>query len=280
LATSANGQRAQSLNRDRRRPDNARVIHAIGAGVSVAFAVFLVVVAPILSRRRFAALLKAVATDPTARLRFYRRTVARQWPVTIGALALIGLLTERGPSSIGIGRPAAGHSLLSVGIIVAIVGLLAGGVLVTVVARRPGGRDMLRNAMGPAAVLLPTTATERRMFLVVSLTAGVTEELAFRGFLLAFMQWLAPDAARGWLVLASGVAFGVAHLYQGGRGALTTGIVGALLADTALNSGSLILPMVIHTVLDARWSVLPGFGETGAPSPRVASAPADDQART
>ncbi|MEP6661630.1 MAG: CPBP family intramembrane glutamic endopeptidase [Acidimicrobiales bacterium] len=251
------------------------MVHTLGAVVSVAFALFLVVVAPMQSRRRFAALLEAVTTDPTARLRFYRRTVLRQWPVTLGALALIGLLTGRGPSNIGVRLPAAGHSLLSTGIIVAIIALIAGGVLVTVVARRPGGGDILRNAMGPAAVLLPTTARERRVFLLVSVTAGVTEELAFRGFLLAFMQWVAPDAARGWLVLASGVAFGVAHVYQGARGAITTGIVGALLADTALSSGSLMLPAVIHTVLDARWSVLPGFGQTVASPPTAVNAPAE-----
>ncbi len=104
------------LNRDVCRPDNADVVHATGAVVSVAFALFLVVLAPMQSRRRFAALLEAVTTDPTARLRFYRRTVVRHWPVTIGALALIALLTGRGPSSIGLRLPAAGHSLLSAGL--------------------------------------------------------------------------------------------------------------------------------------------------------------------
>lgn len=250
------------------------MVQTLGAVASVSFAVFLIVVAPLQSRRRFAALLTVLTTDPTARLRFYRRTVARQWPITIGALALIGLLTGRGPSSIGVASPAAGHSLLSLGIVVATVGFIAGGALVTVVAYRPGGRDTLRNAMGPAAVLLPTNAAERRMFLLVSLTAGVTEELAFRGFLLAFFEWLAPPAGRGWLVLASAIAFAIAHLYQGARGAVTTGIVGALLANAALSSGSLILPVVIHTALDARWSVLPGFGTADASPPVITNAPA------
>ena len=246
------------------------MIETIGAVVAVAYAVFLVIVTPLQGRKRFAELLRAIATDPTARLRFYRRAVGRQWPVTFGALGVIALLTSRTPASIGLGRPARGHAVLSGGLIAAIIGLAAGGVLVTIVARRPGGREKLRNAMGPASALLPVTGAERRFFLAVSVTAGVTEELAFRGFLLSFFQWIAPDANRTSLVIASGLAFGVAHLYQGGRGMLTTGIIGALLADVTLASGSLLVPIVIHTVLDARWSALPSFGET----PRPVEAPA------
>lgn len=249
----------QFLNAGRSTPDKEDVIRTFGAIVAVAYAALLVVVAPIQGRRRFAALLHAIATDPSARLAFYRRTVARQWPITLAALALIGLLTGRTPSSIGLGAPRPGHSLLSGGMIAAVVGLAAGGILVTFIARSPGGRAKLRDAMGPASALLPVTSAERRVFLAVSVTAGVTEELAFRGFLLSFMQWLAPDAAHVWLVLLSGVAFGVAHLYQGPRGIITTGIVGALLADATLASGSLLVPMLIHTVLDARWSALPSF---------------------
>lgn len=247
------------------------MIKTLGAIAAVAYAAFLVLVAPIQGRKRFAALLRAIAADSSARLAFYRRTVTRQWPVTIGALVIIGLLTGRTPRSIGIGKPSAGHSLLSGSLIAAVIGLAAGGVLVTVVARRPGGRAKLRDAMGPASALLPVTGAERQFFLAVSVTAGVTEELAFRGFLLSFMQWLAPDASRLWLVVLSGVAFGVAHLYQGPKGVITTGIIGALLADATLASGSLLVPIVIHTVLDARWSVLPSFADA-EPAPLAADA--------
>ena len=241
------------------------VLRTLGAVIAVAYALFLVVVAPALGKKRFRRLVDAIAADPAARGRFYRKSVVRGWAITIGALTVIGLLTSRTPASIGVRGATEGHSLTGATLIGAVVGLGLGAVLVTVVARRPGGKDALRKAMGPAAVILPATSSERRYFLLVSLTAGVTEELAFRGFLLSFFRWIAPDTNRLALVLLSAVAFGVAHLYQGWRGMITTGIVGGLLADAALASGSLFLVMVIHTALDARWSLLPSFSEPPPP---------------
>jgi membrane protease YdiL (CAAX protease family) len=242
------------------------VLHTLGAVAAVAYALLLLVVAPLLGKRRFQRLVEAIASDPAARGRFYRRTVLRSWAITIGALTVIGLLTGQTPASIGLRGPTNGRSFAGSTLVGACVGLGLGAILVTLVARKPGGRETLRKAMGPAAVVLPVTASERHYFLLVSLTAGVTEELAFRGFLLSFFRWIAPDANRLTLVLVSGVVFGLAHLYQGWRGMITTGIVGGLLADAALASGSLLLVMVIHTALDARWSLLPGFSED---SPRV-----------
>ncbi|MEP6660678.1 MAG: CPBP family intramembrane glutamic endopeptidase [Acidimicrobiales bacterium] len=239
----------------------ADVLHTLGAVAAVAYALFLLVVAPVMGKRRFQRLVDAIASDPAARGRFYRRTVVRSWAITIGALTVMGLLTGRTPASIGLRGPTHGHSFAGPTLIGACVGLGLGAILVTLVARKPSGRDTLRKAMGPAAVVLPTTPSERRYFLLVSLTAGVTEELAFRGFLLSFFRWIAPGSSRLTLVLVSGLVFGLAHLYQGWRGMITTGIVGGLLADAALASGSLVLVMVIHTALDARWCLLPGFSD-------------------
>jgi membrane protease YdiL (CAAX protease family) len=244
----------------------ADVLNTLGAVAAVAYALFLLVVAPVMGKRRFRRLCEKIASDPAARGRFYRKTVVRSWSITIGALTVIGLLTGRTPASIGLRGPTHGRSFVGPTLIGAIVGLGLGAILVTLVARTPSGRDTLRKAMGPAAVVLPTTSAERRYFLLVSLTAGVTEELAFRGFLLSFFRWIAPDSSRLSLVLVSGLVFGLAHLYQGWRGMLTTGIVGGLLADAALASGSLVLVIIIHTALDARWSLLPGFDD---PNPRV-----------
>jgi hypothetical protein len=55
---------------------------------------------------------------------------------------------------------------------------------------------------------------------------------------------------------------------------ITTGIVGGLLADAALASGSLFLVMIIHTALDARWSLLPGFSDD---PPRVLTRETDNR---
>ncbi len=66
--------------------------------------------------------------------------------------------------------------------------------------------------------LLPQTATEKRWFDAVSVTAGICEEIIYRGFLFAyFAAWL-PGAAAGVVIVLAGLVFGLGHLYQGAAG--------------------------------------------------------------
>lgn len=51
--------------------------------------------------------------------------------------------------------------------------------------------------------------------------------------------------------------FGLAHAYQGPAGVLTTGVLGGVLAAVYLQSGSLLLPMALHTVIDLRFLLVP-----------------------
>ena len=46
--------------------------------------------------------------------------------------------------------------------------------------------------------------------------------------------------------------FGLAHWYQGRLGVLATGAVGAFLTQLYLTTGSLLLPMLLHVLIDLR----------------------------
>jgi len=94
---------------------------------------------------------------------------------------------------------------------------------------------------------MPHTPTELRRFYGLSVTAGVCEELLYRGFLIAYLvHWFGLIPAAG----ISAVIFGLGHLYQGWRGVLTTGAVGAFLAAVYLLTGSLLASMVLHALMD------------------------------
>jgi membrane protease YdiL (CAAX protease family) len=136
-------------------------------------------------------------------------------------------------------------------------------IALAVAATRPAGRvAMARMARGFLA-LLPTSRRERWAFAGVAVTAGVTEEVLYRLFLLNFLRWLWPGGGlRGALVL-SAVAFGLVHLYQGVRGVVTTGIAGWLLGAFYLGTRSLVLPMLVHTLVDLRILVLPDLSGVG-----------------
>jgi membrane protease YdiL (CAAX protease family) len=95
--------------------------------------------------------------------------------------------------------------------------------------------------------IIPHTAAELRLFTAVSITAGICEELLYRGFLIGYLShWMGVIQA----ALLSSLLFGVAHLYQGLRGILLTGAIGVFMSGIYLVSGSLYLPMIIHAAVD------------------------------
>ncbi|HSJ13081.1 MAG TPA: CPBP family intramembrane glutamic endopeptidase [Longimicrobiales bacterium] len=102
-------------------------------------------------------------------------------------------------------------------------------------------------------LLLPRTARERLAFVGLSLTAGITEELVFRGFLITVLT-----IASGSLTLAlilSALTFGIVHAYQEPAGAARATVLGLLLSAPFVATGSLLGAMIAHAAID----VLGGF---------------------
>lgn len=187
------------------------------------------------------------AVRPGAKSPVYLRIIAILWLFTCAALLVFPLSSLlRAPTSPGSGIPPS-----TAWIIAAAAGV---GQLLPVVFARfdPGLRARLAAAFDQVAYLLPRTAREKLLFAGVSVTAGITEELIYRGFLLRYLAagpWGLSAAAA--LVVSSAV-FGLAHAGQGAKGMLLTGVVGLLLGGLFLASGSLLLPMVLHTLIDLR----------------------------
>ncbi len=116
----------------------------------------------------------------------------------------------------------------------------------------------------PAAAiagLLPATPQERTLYAGVAVTAGVVEELLFRGFLMQYaigtLGWSWQSAA-----LASAVAFGVSHLYQGPVTAGTAALIGLGFAESYALTASLLVPVLLHTALDLRVLARVGVSST------------------
>jgi uncharacterized protein len=99
------------------------------------------------------------------------------------------------------------------------------------------------------AYFLPHIQRERLLFALLSVTAGVCEEWIFRGFVL---QTLHGTTRLPWItaLLGSSILFGWNHLYQGSRGLVMTTVTGLALGLAAISSGGLVLPIILHTLLD------------------------------
>lgn len=231
-------------------------LDGVPLAAAVALAGYLVAVQPVvggLSQRRFE---RAVGRDPTARLRRYRRTTVAEWALVAVMVAIVAAAPDLSAGDVGVRWPGLGGGAAPY-TVVGVLGLVPSVWLLVSLRRR-----VLREGVpltGPQQVLrlLPRTVRERRAFLRLALTAGVCEEALYRGFLLAcYVAW--AGGASGWeLVLVAAVSFGVAHLYQGGWGMLATGVLGGCLAILYVGTGSLLLPVLYHALIDIRALVLP-----------------------
>ena len=96
--------------------------------------------------------------------------------------------------------------------------------------------------------LMPVSRREKRLYAVLSLCAGIGEELAYRGYAISAVI-VAGGSAPVALVLTSS-AFAVLHSYQGVLGVARTGVVGVIMGLVFLHTGSLWPPIFAHVLID------------------------------
>ena len=97
------------------------------------------------------------------------------------------------------------------------------------------------------AGLAPHTPREVRSFNVLAVSAGVCEEVVYRGFMLWFAaMWLGLWPG----VLLSSLLFGAAHLYLGWKYTIRTSIAGLFFALVAVASASLWPAIILHAFVD------------------------------
>jgi membrane protease YdiL (CAAX protease family) len=130
--------------------------------------------------------------------------------------------------------------------------LIAGALQVVLTRRNPKLQDKTQKAFESLAFMLPVTSEERAWFVLVSVTAGICEEVLYRGFLIRYLSD-GPWHFGLWIALAiASISFGLAHGYQGISGIIGTGLIGAVMAVIFLSTGSLWMPMALHAILDLR----------------------------
>lgn len=232
-----------------------------------ALAALLLLVLPLYARRNFARLRAGLAAGDRDELRrTYRRTVIRQTLLGLGVIVL-WLGQGRSLAMLGLGRPA-GWGFVAGGLIAAL--LLTYAILqVRAVRRSERLRDKVRErfAATELAALVPRDQAEMKRFVALALSAGIWEELLFRGFLIAwFAHWLGAPMA----VLAAAIAFGLGHLYQGAAGVAKTTVAGLIAGGLYLLTGSLWIPMILHTAVDLHAGALGYLAGVAATGPTAA----------
>lgn len=194
---------------------------------------------------RFPRLVRAdAAGTPGARLSYYPAEIGPLWALAVCAIAL--WMAERRPwGALMLGGSAPWRLALG--------WALAGGyVWLTFTQRRkvlarPARLARLVSALGIARSLLPRTRGERSGFAALSITAGICEELLFRGFLLWYATvWTGPVG--GFLI--SSALFGLMHIYLGVEQVPRTAFAGTYFYVIAMTTGSLLPAMLCHAITD------------------------------
>ena len=96
--------------------------------------------------------------------------------------------------------------------------------------------------------LIPQTRAEKLVYVGVCITAGICEELVFRGFLIGTLR--AATGSLGLAVTLAAGAFGIAHAHQEAAGALRATLLGLVLSVPLLMTGSLYPGIAAHAIID------------------------------
>ena len=210
------------------------------------FIFMLVVVQPIYGAVSYNHYVRLVeAGEKPDRVAHYRETLVVEW-AALAALALVWWWFGRTADGLGFSMPGGTGFWIGCGIILLMTVLLFWSWHKVIVMSEQDRAKQL-DSLGKLIHFLPRPGREFNYFVGLSITAGVVEEIIYRGFLFWYLSQYVPLWAA---ILLSSVAFGLAHTYQGLAGGVRTGLIGVAFAVLYVTSGSIWLPILGHALLD------------------------------
>ncbi|MFZ2964813.1 MAG: CPBP family intramembrane glutamic endopeptidase [Rhodoglobus sp.] len=116
--------------------------------------------------------------------------------------------------------------------------------------------------IGDIHAMLPRNRPELGLGALLSVNAGIVEELVFRLGLPALLFGATGSALAA--VFGSVLLFGALHAYQGVAGVVGTTLIGAVFMAAYLLSGSILVPIALHALFDVRSMVVIPMAVNGA----------------
>jgi uncharacterized protein len=213
-----------------------------------------------------------------ARERIYWETLAFEWISCLLALLALGFSWNKlNPKSLGLDHaqltqwflPSGGsdRSLVAGMLVGLTAGIVLGGVALIVLRLKANRRGVVaaasdapkpwyRKLMPDFEALIPVTSRERVLFAGVAISAGICEEVVFRGWLLGTLHETIGLGGTA-LILTAAAIFGLAHVYQRTTGVVLTGLAGMLFCVLYVATGSLLAPIILHSLMDVRFALVP-----------------------
>ena len=100
---------------------------------------------------------------------------------------------------------------------------------------------------------LPTKNSELPEYFLMCFSAGVFEEIVYRGYLINYCWSLFEGSGYQQIiaVLLPALAFSIAHFYQGAKAVLKIFFLAVFFGYLFIYSGSLLIVMILHFLVDA-----------------------------
>ncbi|MCI0507869.1 MAG: CPBP family intramembrane metalloprotease [Gammaproteobacteria bacterium] len=199
------------------------------------------VIAPYHGWRNYPKFLDMVKRDPAATRRgLYLGNVAALWVITFLVMG-VWLAAGRPPADLGLTPLTGLPAVISLALVLIII-------TIAVVFYQTVMRLDQKYNWTFVPELLPRSKQELNLFLVLSATAGITEEILFRGYLIWYLSQFGNVV---FAVILSSLIFAVAHAYQGAKAIAVIFPVGLLFAFLYVYSGSLLAPMMLHAAINS-----------------------------
>ena len=202
-----------------------------------------------------------MGNKPNIRIQEYQKGIAWIWILSILAL-IIWKYNDRALVKLGLDI-SIGWSVW-LGLVLLILGLFYILYIYNSIKNDTDQRSSIMTKMNvsEASIYLPRTKDDFIWFTLVSISAGICEELLFRGFLIWYINEFSSTLIA---IILSSILFGIAHSYQGWKGVIQSGLTGLVLAVIYVLTGSLWIPIALHIVGDIYSGMLGwlAFGEDG-----------------
>ena len=212
---------------------------------AIALTVALAVVYPAASYLRYRAMMRT--NEPWSRvrkLRLYTSTVFIQWALVF---ATIFVLRTMGGGLADLGERVGSSTTTTI----ATVMLVGGFAIISTFTLRSLARAKASDLpphVHRTARFLPVDRVEGVGFVALALTAGICEEILYRGWLFKHLEALSGNE---WIaIVVSSIVFGLGHAYQGRNGMIASGVLGLLLGSVVSWTGSLVPGQILHVIVD------------------------------
>jgi membrane protease YdiL (CAAX protease family) len=217
---------------------------------TIAFASFF----PIFGYLLFRSLKKSDNLNLTSRkLRTYASIILSEW----GFVIVLLWLTHRHNLSISDLGENIGNVNLTVITTIVLLSVFMVMVYFNVRQLRQMSLEKLEVELRPLRKFIPNNVTEFIPFILIAFTAGICEELLYRGWL---QNLLAYGTGSVWIGLILGaVIFGFGHAYQGKMGMVQTGIIGLIFGVVFIFTKSLVASQILHIIVDAVNGLVGGY---------------------